>query len=247
MPKDAYELFFEEVDKILEKVRETQKENILEAAKIVSECIKNDGLVYAFGTGHSHMLSEELCFRASTLAPIYAVLEPSLTGHQNVVKTTYAERLEGFGKIILDHLKPTPKDAFIVISNSGRNASPIEVAMEAKRRGNKVIGVTSKTYSKNVSSRHSSGKKLMDIADVTLDNCGKLGDYSVNLEGLEQGVGPTSMITEAYLLHAVMVQATSNLLEVMEEPPVFWSGNLPEGMEKNQKILDKYWKRMRNW
>lgn len=247
MSRYAYELFFEEIDKMLEKIEKIQKEDILKAAELVTDCIKNDGLVYTFGTGHSHILAEEIFFRAGTLAPVCAILEPSLTGHQGVVKSTYIERLEGFGKIIVDHIKPAPRDVFIIISNSGRNAVPIEVAIEAKKRENKVIAITSKTYSKNVSSRHPSGKKLMDVADVVLDNCGKLGDVVIKIPKIEQGLGPTSTITGAYLLNAVMVQAASNLSKVMREPPVFWSGNLPKGMKKNQLVLDKYWDRIRGW
>jgi len=247
MSKRAYESFFSEINKMLEKIKQTQKENILKAAEFVTECVKSDGLIYTFGTGHSHTLTEEIFFRAATLAPVCAILEPSLTGNQEVVKSAYTERLEGFGKIIVNHINPAPKDVFIVISNSGRNAVPIEVALESKKRGNKVIAITSKTYSEKVPSRHSSGKKLMNVADVVLDNCGKLGDFAIKISKLEQGLGPTSTITGAYLLNAVMVQAASNLSEMMKEPPVFWSGNLPKGMEKNQKILDKYWSRIRNW
>lgn len=81
-----------------------------------------------------------------------------------------------------------------------------------------IVAVTSKTYSKSAPSRHSSGKRLMDAADVVLDNCGEIGDVAVKIPGLEQGLGPTSTITSAYLLHAVMVQATSNLSKIMKEP-----------------------------
>jgi len=242
-----YECYFDEIEKMLMKIRKTQKKNILKAAKLVSECIKNDGLVHTFGTGHSHILAEEYVFRAGTLAPVSAILEPSLMTYREAVKSSAMEKLEGFGKIIVDYVDPNPQDAFIIISNSGRNPVPVEVAMETKKRGNKVIAVTSKTYSKSAPSRHSSGKRLMDAADVTLDNCGKIGDVSVRIPGLEQGLGPTSTIASAYLLHAVMVQAASNLSKIMKEPPIFWSANLPGGMEKNQKLIDKYWDKIRNW
>lgn len=247
MQKKEYDLFFNEIDKMLKKVRETQKENILEAAKLISECIKNDGLVHTFGAGHSHMLAEEIFYRAATLAPVHAILEPSLTGHQEVMKSGDTEKLDGFGKIIVDHINFTSKDIFIIISNAGRNAVPIEVAMEARKKGNKVIAITSKTFSETVSSTHSSGKKLMDVADVVLDNCGKVGDFAIRIPKLEQGLGPTSTIIGVCLLNAVMVQAASNLSKIMKKPPVLWSGNLPKGREKNRKILNKYWNKIRNW
>lgn len=242
-----YESYFDEIEKVLRKIRKTQQENILKAAELVSECIKNDGLIRAFGTGHSHILAEEIFFRAGTLAPVSAILEPSLMVHREAMKSSAMERLEGLGKIIVDYVNPGPQDLFIIISNSGRNPVPIEVAMETKKRGNKVIVVTSKTYSKSAPSRHSSGKRLMDVADVVLDNCGEIGDVAVKIPELAQGLGPTSTIASAYLLHAVMVQATSNLSKIMKEPPIFWSANLPGGMEKNRKMIDKYWGKIRNW
>ena len=161
-------------------------------------------------------------------------------------KSSAMERLEGLGKIIVDYVNPDIRDVFTIISNSGVNAVPIEVAMEAKKRGNKVIAVTSKAHSQNVPSRHSSGKKLMEVADVVLDNCGEVGDVSIKIPGLGQGLGPTSTITGAYLLHAVMVQVASNLSKSME-PPVFWSANIPGGIEENKKIIERYKNRIRTW
>ncbi|MDH5173700.1 MAG: SIS domain-containing protein [Elusimicrobiota bacterium] len=247
MGKKVFELFFDEIDRILEKIKKAQKENILKAAELVSECIKNDGVVYTFGTGHSHLIAEEIFARASTLFPVRAILEPSLTGHHEVTKSFKVERLEGFGKIIVEHVRPKIQDIFIVISNSGVNAVPVEFAIEAKKRGNKVIAITSKHYSENVASRHSSGKKLMDVADIVLDNCGRFGDYAIKVPNLEQGLGPTSGITGAYIIHSIMVQAAANLVGVMKEPPVAWSGNLPDGDKKNQKLIEKYWNLIRNW
>lgn len=247
MTKNAYENFASSIKDMLEEIDETQSDKILEAAEIVSDCIKNGGIVHTFGTGHSHMIAEEAFFRAGTLAPVNTILEPSLTGHQQILKSTYTERMEGWGEIVLDYVEPDPEDVFIVISNSGRNAAPVELTQEAKDRGHKVIAITSKTYSENVSSRHSSGKKLMDVAELVIDNCGKLGDISVELDNLEQKVGPTSTITGVYILDSIMVQATSNLSEEMEEVPVFWSGNLPQGMEKNEKFIEKYKDRIHDW
>lgn len=247
MSKYDFTFYFDGIDKILKEIRETQEDAILEAGKLVSNCIKMDGLAHTFGTGHSHALAEDVFFRAGTLAPISEIYDTSLAGSIQVVKSTYVERLEGYAEILMDYVKTSPEDVFIIISNSGRNAVPIEMAMEAKKRDNEVIAVTSLTYSKNISSRHSSGKKLYEIADVVLDNCGKMGDIAVEVTELPQGIGPTSTVTGSYLLHAVMVQAIFNLLEQDIEPPVFWSGNLDQGMEKNQKLLERYWDRIRNW
>jgi uncharacterized phosphosugar-binding protein len=203
--------------------------------------------VHTFGTGHSHLLAREISLRAGTLAPINLVYDPSLAGSLQMEKSSYLERLEGYAEILMDYTAPSPEDIFIIISNSGRNAVPIEMALEARKRGHKVIGLTSVAYSRSSTSRHSSGKRLFEIADVVLDNCGKHGDAVLKLPSLEQWLGPTSTITGAYLLNAVMVQAAFNLIDRSVEPPVLWSGNLDEGMERNERIFKEYRRRIRSW
>jgi uncharacterized phosphosugar-binding protein len=247
MYKFSYTMYFDALDRMLRRVREMQGKNILEAAQLVSNCIANDGLIQVFGTGHSHMLAREISFRAGTLAPINLIYDPSLAGSLQMEKSSYLERLAGYAKILIDYIDPTPEDIFIIISNSGRNAVPVEMALEARERGNKVIAVTSVAYSKSSTSRHSSGKRLFEIADVVLDNCGGIGDIAVKVPELDQGLGPTSTITGAYLLNAVMVQAAFNLLDQSIEPPVLWSGNLDKGMAHNEGIFRKYRKRIRSW
>ena len=247
MNSHIYQKYFREIDIMLEKIKATQQQNILKAARLISDCIANDGLVHAFGTGHSHILAREISFRAGTLAPVNLIYDPALAGALQMEKSSYLERLEGYGKILIDYVKPALEDVFIIISNSGRNAVPVEVALEAKKRGNKVIAVTSVLASQNSASRHSSGKRLFEVADVVLDNCGKPGDVAVKVPELDQGLGPTSTITGAYLLNAVMIQAAFNLLDQSIEPPVLWSGNLDKGMEHNEIIFKKYRQRLRFW
>lgn len=242
-----YDIYFRNMRVIIDSIEKTQQQNILKAAMFVSECIANDGLVHAFGTGHSHILAREIAYRAGSLAPVDLVYDPALAGALQMEKSSYLERLEGYGRIIIDYIKPAPEDIFIIISNSGRNAVPIETALEAKKKGNKVIAVTSVLASQSSSSRHSSGKHLFEVADVVLDNCGKVGDVAVKVPELEQGLGPTSTIAGAYLLNAVMIQSVFNLLDQSIDPPVLWSGNLDNGMEHNESIFAKYRQRIRFW
>ena len=245
--KKGYEQFFDGVGLVLEKIRETQEPNIEQAAKIVADAIAKDSVIHTFGAGHSNLLAEEISFRAGTLAPVNHVFDVSVSGTVSVVKSSYEERLEGIGSVLFNHVCPGPDDVFIIISNAGRNAAPVEIARDAKAHGHKVIALTSVKYSKSQPSRHSSGKLLLDYADVVIDNCGEIGDVCVFIPGMKQGLGPTSTIAGAYILHAVMVQAVFNLIEAGIEPPVFLSGNFDSGMDFNQKFLDRYWSRMRNW
>ncbi|HEY60094.1 MAG TPA: SIS domain-containing protein [Anaerolineae bacterium] len=241
-----YEEYFTKVLKIVNSVLDTQGQNIELAAEIVSQTIAKDGLVHALGVGHSHCLAEEVFWRAGTLVPIHAILEPSMIGMTEIIKSAYMEKLEGTGSIICDYHRIDPPDALIAISNSGNNAMPIDVAMEAKKRGVKVIAICSATFAKNLEPRHSSGKKLIDIADVVIDNCGQIGDTCMHIEGLEQGLGPTSTITGAFIINSLLVQAAANLNEAGIKPIVYWSGNLKDGMKANQEYVNRYWTRIRN-
>src|SRR5690554_4489110 len=132
---DVFRMYTDKVNEVLAKVQETQKDKIRQAGEMAAKAIAKDGLIHSFGTGHSHMVAEEIVYRAGGLAPVNAILEPSLTGNEHVTKSEYTERMEGWGKIIVDYHEPKPEDLMIVISNSGRNAAPIEVAWECKKRG----------------------------------------------------------------------------------------------------------------
>ncbi|NLJ39784.1 MAG: sugar isomerase domain-containing protein, partial [Candidatus Atribacteria bacterium] len=175
----TYEEYFTNVNTIVKRIFETQGTRIEQVAEMVSDAISKDGLVHVLGVGHSHIIAEEVFWRAGTLVPIHAILEPSMIGHSEITKSAYMEKLEGTGKIICDYHRILPPDILIAISNSGNNSMPIDVAIEAKKRGVKTIGICSFTYTKSLKPRHSSGKKLMDVVDVSIDNCGQVGDTCI--------------------------------------------------------------------
>jgi uncharacterized phosphosugar-binding protein len=243
----SIELYAEKVQKMIDQIVNSQKENIRKAAAIMADSVKSGGIIFTFGTGHSHMIAEEVMYRAGTLVPIYAILEQGVSGDRDVTKSEFTERLEGYAELILNYHKLTDKDVLIIISNSGRNAVPIEMAMGAKKRGIPVIAVTSLEYSKGQPSRHSSGKRLFELADVTIDNCGVLGDAVIKLDGLEQPVAPTSNLTANFIIHSLTMETVIALLDMGITPPVFFSGNLDGAREKNEEYLAQYWNRIRVW
>lgn len=241
-----YEDYYNAIRDMLDKIMDTQSEQIEQAADIVADAIAAGGLLHTLGVGHSHCVTEDVFWRAGTLAPVHAILEPSMIGSTEVTKSAYMEKLEGAGKIICDYHKVDPPDALLAVSNSANNAMPIDVAMECKRRGVKVIAVCSLTYADSLKARHSSGLKLSDVADVVIDNCGEVGDTCLKLDSIEQGVGPSSTITGSFAINAFLVQAAENLQERGVTPEVWWSGNLEGGMEANAAYHEKYWGRIRN-
>jgi len=246
----GWKRYFTTVADIAAKIQETQAGKILEAADLMADCIAHDGLVHVFGVGHSSILGAEVNWRAATPAPVHSILEPSMTGETEVTKSGRMEKLEGAGEIIVEYHRVAPPDVMIIGSNSGNNGAPIEAAMACAQRGVKVIAITSVTYSKHLKPLHSSGKKLMDVADVVIDNCCPIGDGALNLPGLEQSVGPTSTVAGVSILNALMVQCVENLLAQGRTPDVYYNGSLSANSqavaEHNKALVDKYFNRIRN-
>lgn len=225
---------------LLEKIKDKEMERILKASEIMSQAVLDGKWIHVFGTGHSHMMADEVSGRAGGLAPFNAMVDLTLSGYSGMIKSSLLEKLDGVGKIVLDCEQVRKGDIMIVVSNSGVNAAPIEVAIESKKRGLKVIAVTSVAHSKSVPPRNSAGKKLCEVADVVLDNCGEPGDALVKLEGMEQRVGPTSTVTGAAILNAIVAQTAQLLIKKGAKPPVWASGNIPGSEAGNLTLMQKY-------
>ena len=235
------------INMVLDRILDSQLDAIEGAANIVAEAIAQDGLLYTFGTGHSHVTAEDLTYRAGGLIAVDAIMERSLSGHEKVAQSEYMERVEGIAKVILDYYEMSPKDALIVVSNSGRNAVPIEMAMISRERGVPVIGVTSLAHSKGTTSRHSSGRKMYEFCDVVIDNCCPKGDCLLQLDGLKQPVGASSSVATLMILNMIVTQAVQNLLERGIVPPVGMSGNLDGSYEYNRPFFERYKNRIKVW
>lgn len=247
MTKMTYEIFYDRVQQFLKDICNEEKINIDKAAQVMSKVISQDGLIYTFGTGHSHMIAEEIFYRAGGLVPVYAIIEDGVSGNHDVTKSEFTERLHGYAKCIMDYHKPSSHDCMIIISESGRNAVPVEMAMECKKRNIPCIAITGVTYSKGQSSRHESGKRLYEVADIVIDNHTLFGDTCMTIEGIQQPVGPTSNIAANFIIHSLVIETIAKCYHQNIEVPIFYSGNLDGAREKNDLMLDKYWGRIRTW
>ena len=223
--------YYDKVLALLSEIRSTQADAVGKAGTIVGETIRDGGIVHTFGSGHSAAVAYEAHGRAGGLAAVSAIIDP-LRG--------LVERVEGYGRALMAPVRLGGKDSMIVISNSGRNPLPIEVAMVARERGLKIIAVTSLGHSTSVSSRHSSGKKLFELADVVVDNLGEPGDASVSVEGSDVPLGPTSTITGAYIINEITIAAVRWMLENDVVPPLFKSANLDGSKEHNDNLRQRY-------
>ena len=216
---------------LLEKLESTQEEVIEQVSAVCADCIYNGGLLYFFGTGHSHMVCEEPFYRAGGLACVYPILETDLMLHEGASKSSGYERLEGLGNVVIANTSIGKGDVLFIASNSGRNCAVIDAAMEAKKRGAITVAITSMNHTTQVASRHSSGLNLFQVCDYVLDNGGELGDASVELAGLGQKIAPTSSVIDITLVNLIVVNTVELLLQKGMMPPVFMSANTDAGDE----------------
>ena len=233
-------VYLENIIHLLNKLENTQDNIIDQVADICAECIYNDGMLYFFGTGHSHMICEEPFYRAGGLACIYPILETDLMLHEGASKSSSYERLEGLGNIVVANTNLSKGDVLFLVSNSGRNCAVIDAAMEAKKRGAITVAITSMDHTTKVTSRHSSGLNLYQVCDYVLDNGGELGDASVELVGLGQKIAPTSSVLDITLVNLILVNTVERLLKKGIKPPVFMSANTDAGDEVNRNVLKTY-------
>ncbi len=238
---DTIERYLNFVSAKLNEVREHELDNIRKAADLIAESCKQGGRFYVFGSGHSHMIAEELYIRAGGFALVRAILPPELMLHEMPNKSTYLERIEGYSQSMIELYEVDEKDVIMVISNSGRNAVPVEMCTAAKAKGAKVIAMTSMKHSSECTSRHSSGKKMYEVADVTIDNCAEKGDAAFRIDGIDTGVGPTSDATGIIIAQTLVCEVLDRLVKSGFKPPVFKSSNVDGGDEYNNELFKKYY------
>jgi len=217
--------YFDFLEQKFHDARETQLENLDKAADMIVKTVQATGNFYVYGTGHSHMIAEELYTRAGGLRFVKAILPPELMLHQMYGKSTNLERLSGYAKAILDLYPVSDKDTFIIISNSGRNSATIEMCTEAQRRGAKVIAITSLKHSNAVEARHTSGKRLFEIADLVIDNQSEYGDAAFMVDGAQGPIGATSTFIGVALVQALTVIITEKLVAAGMPPEATKSAN----------------------
>jgi len=233
--------YLEAVIQLLQQVRETQGEAIEQAAQVMAAAIQADHLVYAFGPTHASILAQELFYRAGGLVPVNPILPPGLTTDiRPATLTSKLERLPGFGAQILSETPMEGGDVLIVHSVSGRNAVAVEMAQGARQRGVFVIAVTSLAYSRATQPRQPGMPRLFETADLVLDNRAPVGDALIELEGQPQKVGPSSTVTGAAIVNAIVVRTAELLLQRTGDMPVFMSANLDGGDEHNRRWLEHY-------
>ena len=227
-----YKQYYQKASRIINEAYLEEGQKICQGARIMADCIGNGDLIYAFGCGHSHMLAEEMFYRAGGLVPVSAMLMEDVMLHNGALRSSIMERKEGLTPALLDTYGVTSKDVLLVISTSGINSASVDVALEARKRGIYVIGITSLAY-RDEPANHSSGKRLCEVCDLYIDNHVPVGDAIIPLDGNELSVGPISTLVSVMLVECLVVQTVEELMKKGIEPPVYCSGNVVGGLEKN--------------
>ncbi len=224
---------------MLEKIRDDEMAAIDRAAQLLADAIEQGKRIFAFGCSHSSLPVQDLVYRAGGLMLVNPIYGPGITALDTRPPTLGSdiEKLPGFAKLLLDNSPIQKDDVLILVSVSGRNAVPIEMAQIARERGIKVIGVTSRAYTEAVDSRHPSGKKMYEFADVVLDNKVDKGDAVLQDDRVPQKFVPASGVTSTALLQALVAATIEEVLRRGITPPVYLAANVDGGFEYNQRLL----------
>lgn len=237
------ETFFDEALAVVDAVRRTQLETIRKAAAILAGCLLLGGVVHVFGSGHSRAFAMEMAGRAGGLAPVHAMGLEDLVfrglRRREELDSPELERDPAAARELLGLYEIRPEDAFVVVSNSGRNGAPVELALWAKAHGHPVIAVTSMQHTTRVTSRHPSGKRLYEVADVVIDNGAPFGDAL-----LDAGDGiracSVSSVTGALIAEGLTAEIVRHYREAGRTPPVFVSANVDGADEHNERLRAEY-------
>ena len=238
---NSIDAYFTNIAVVLDNVLTTQRGAMEESAKLRADATLGDHTIFACGCSHAGLLALEMYYRTGGLATINPVRAPGLTlDIDPATMTSQMERLPEYGRVIADNQPIGEGDVVIIHSVSGRNTVTVDFALRCREKGARVIALTSVAAGKAIPSRHPSGKLLMDVADVVLDNCGCVGDASIEIKGVPEKVAPTSTAVGAAMLNAIMGRAVELIVERGEVPPIFMSANVPGGDEHNRDMLKRY-------
>lgn len=234
----------------LDKLEESEAPNFEKAGEVIGRRLMQDEVIYAVGTGgHTYMPVLDMVHRAGALVPVNGVLDISTSGFAGGTKSIRLERLKGYWTELIDWYQIGQDDVVIVYNNIGVNNASIESCVASRERGAYVIGVSSVAWNEAIPkdhfTRHESGKHISEVSDLYIDDYNPVGDAVVSMPGLGTPISPISTMTYGYLVRRIEQETIKYILAQGGEPPVFWSDNLPDGMEKNAKYERDYFYRLK--
>lgn len=243
----AVSTYLSEMEKIIKKISDTQTGNIQAAAEIFAESIANKRAVYMFGSGHSVIPVLDIFPRYGAYVGFHPIMDPRLmwsniTGPGGARELLWLEREPGYIKNVLLSYNLTPQDSMLVFSHGGMNAAPIEIALEAKQKGLKVVAVTNVENRKINNPKHSSGKSLHDVADIVIDNCSPYEDAIVRIDGIPGRIAASSTVTSVSIAQSLVAETASILVKNGKMPKrVFVSPTVTDvPKDNNEQVFVDY-------
>jgi len=239
----VYTDYISEVNRIISDIQAEEMDKIEEVSQLFAKTIGNDFLVHTYGSGHSRMAVEEVFPRYGSYPGFHTIVELSMTFHNQVVgangqrQAMYIENVEGLAEQILKNFVIKDNDCFLLFSTTGVGSVVVEMALEAKKRGLKVVAVTSVTNGMNTPAKHSSGKKLIDVADIIIDNHVPLGDAAVQIDNLKYRVSPVSTIANTLIVNLFKAR-TAELLTEAGHPPLVLTSSHYIGKEASKQVFE---------
>lgn len=239
MIRDTY---LQTITGILNKIVNTQSEKLSKASEMVSEVIKNDGIIYIFGCGHSHLIGLDCFYRAGGLVNVSAMLDTDLMLHNGAAKSSKMEKMSGIAESIFERYCITANDLLIVVSTSGKNAVPVEMAETASQRGINNIAVVSSAYFVD----KKEAPMLYETASMYIDNCVPHGDAVIDISGAETKMGSVSTAASSFILQTILMEGADIAGKSGAKLPVYMSGNIEGGADFNKKLISEYMPRIKH-
>lgn len=237
-----FEKYYSEIISILETIKNTQKEKIENASKMIARVIENDGIIYIFGCGHSHLIGLDCFYRSGGLANVSAILDTDLMLHNGAAKSSKMEKMSGIAQSIFERYCITKNDILITVSTSGKNAVPCEMAQAATKNGIPNISVVSSAYFNDKTET----PKLYECSDMYIDNCVPHGDAVMDITGSDIKMGSVSTVASSFILQSVLLDAAEIAAQNRAELPIYKSGNIEGGAEFNKVLIGKYMFRIKH-
>lgn len=233
------------IDGIILKIRDTQPRNIESAAELFVRSITAGGRVYLFGSGHSVIPVLDVFPRYGSFIGFYPIYDPRLmwsniVGPGGARELLWLERQEGYVRVILSSYELESRDSVLIFSHGGLNAAPVEMAIEARKKGLPVVSVSSHQNHEQARATHSSGKKLVDVSDVAIDNCVPPEDALIGVDGIPEKFAAGSTVAAVSLAMALVAEVGVRLVKQGAKPLTFVSPNVGLAPDHNERVFQEY-------
>jgi len=237
-----FDNYCDEIINILTQIKATQKDKMNAAARMVANVIKNDGIIYVFGCGHSHLIGLDCFYRAGGLVNVSAVLDTDLMLHNGAAKSSTMEKMKGITPSVFERYCITENDMLFVISTSGKNSAPVAMGKTAQENGVPTVSVVSSAYFGD----KKSDPLLYECSDVFIDNCVPHGDAVMDIDGIDVKMGSVSTAASSYIMQSVLMEGARLAAAEGKAPDVYLSGNVEGGGEYNKALIKKYMPRIKH-